>query len=834
MAATLTGAEHGSMFLLDGTGIVTHSILARGEVTPEQRQAIVSDVMDGGLARWVVENRQPALIADTTRDDRWLELPDAPYVTHSALAIPIVSGSAVSGVLTLTHSKPSYFTSEHAYLIQAATDQIKLALRNAQMYDEQRRLADRQTTLYEALRTVGEHLDQEDIARAAVDSVVQLTGWPAAAMFLPDETEKTLVVQAAAGALSPAAGSRMPIDQGVIGRAYRTVQTQQVPDVRADPDYVDSHSALRSELAVPLRHGGRLLGVLGAGSDRPDAFSADDILLATSLAEAIALALDNARLYAEIRRYAADLGALYTFARAISQSLVLEDVLSETLNSALSSLEFDAGLISLADPVDGHLYLAAGRGLSQATMDRIREQGLAETVCSYVHSQGEAVAVGDIEQKAPEVSELGQYAPATVREMQGLGMRAYAGISLLHQERSLGTLSLFAEEPRVFSAKDRSLQMAVGRQIATAVTNAQLFQAIAGERSRLHALIESSRDGIVLISMDQRVLVVNAHALDLLHIAGEPGAWVNRPLEDALDAMEREAPQFVEAILAETRRVQKGDEPSAEGESEVAPRAIHWLNLPVVTGSTPLGRLLVLRDVTEERLLERMRDDLVHAMVHDLRNPLAVISGSLSFLTETLSDKLTPEQSELWKIAETNTEEMLKLVRAILEIHRLESRQIPLEHTMISVADLAARVLESQSPLAIEKGLRLESDLPTTLPPAWADVNLIERVLQNLIGNAIKFTPSGGVVRVSARTDGADRSALTVYVSDTGPGIQPEIRERLFQRFVTGRQEGRGSGLGLAFCKMVLEAHGKRIWLESTSEEGTTFAFTLPLPPAME
>jgi signal transduction histidine kinase len=386
----------------------------------------------------------------------------------------------------------------------------------------------------------------------------------------------------------------------------------------------------------------------------------------------------------------------------------------------------------------------------------------------------------------------------------------------------------------VFSAKDRSLQMAIGRQIATAVTNAQLFQAIAGERSRLHALIESSRDGIILIGMDQRVLVVNAHALALLHIAGEPSAWVNRPLEEALNAMEREAPKFMDAILAEMRRVQKGDEPPAEGESEVTPRAIRWLYLPVMTGSTPLGRLLVLRDVTEERLLERMRDDLVHAMVHDLRNPLAVISGSLSFLTETVGDKLTPEQRELWKIAESNTEEMLKLVRAILEIHRLESRQIPLEHTMISVADLVARVLESQSPLAIEKGLRLESDVPITLPPAWADVGLMERVLQNLIGNAIKFTPSGGLVRVSARADGADRSALTVYVSDTGPGIQPEIRERLFQRFVTGRQEGRGSGLGLAFCKMVLEAHGKRIWLESTSEEGTTFAFTLPLPPAME
>jgi signal transduction histidine kinase len=107
-------------------------------------------------------------------------------------------------------------------------------------------------------------------------------------------------------------------------------------------------------------------------------------------------------------------------------------------------------------------------------------------------------------------------------------------------------------------------------------------------------------------------------------------------------------------------------------------------------------------------------------------------------------------------------------------------------------------------------------------------------VLTNLIGNAIKFTPAGGVVRVTARADDSGRSKLLVSVSDTGEGIPPQIQDRLFQKFVVGQQEGRGSGLGLAFCKMVMEAHGERIWVEDTSERGTTFTFSLPLPPAME
>jgi signal transduction histidine kinase len=118
--------------------------------------------------------------------------------------------------------------------------------------------------------------------------------------------------------------------------------------------------------------------------------------------------------------------------------------------------------------------------------------------------------------------------------------------------------------------------------------------------------------------------------------------------------------------------------------------------------------------------------------------------------------------------------------------------------------------------------------VPLILPPAWADTGLIARVLQNLVGNAIKFTPPNGVIRVSARTEEKQRgSVILVAVRDTGPGIPPEIAGRLFQKFVTGRQTGRGSGLGLAFCKLTVEAHGGRIWVESTPGNGATFTFSL-------
>ena len=841
MATTLTGAELGSMFLLDGNGIVTHSVLARGEVKPTQRRNIVGSVMKEGLVGWVIRHRQPAMIHDTSIDKRWVNLPDPPYTVRSALAIPIVSGSAVLGVLTLQHSEPNHFNTEHAYLIHSSADQIVLAVRNAQMYDEQRRLADHQTTLYEALRAVGQHLDLESVAHAAVQAIAQLTGWPAVAIALPDDAHGSpathLVIQTGAGALSESDGQRIPIAQGITGRAFRTAQVQYVPDVSVDPDYVEYKSPdaiILSELAVPLQRGERVLGVLDVASDWMGAFNNDDILLAKSLAEAIALALDNARLYTEVHQYAAGLNTLYTTARAISQSLVMKDVLSETLDTTLTSLNFDAGLISLADPDDGHLYVAVEQGLPPEVSARIEQDGLEETLCAYVHDLGEPVIIGNAEQETPAVNKVKQGMPLVAGRLSDLGMRAYSGIPLVHQERSLGALCLFARQPHAISVEDRALQTAIGQQIATAVTNARLFDDIADERSRLHALIESSRDGIILVGTDFRMLVLNAPAVDFLRLPKQPKDWINRPIQDATAIMDQHVPRAARVILAEIDRIRVGDELPGEGECEIPPRTIRLTSLPVMAGTMLLGRLLVLRDITEERLLERMRDDLIHAMVHDLRNPLTAIYGALTFLGDTMGDALPSDHQQLWDIAVDNTQGMLKLIRAILEISRLENRQMPLDHTLVSLPNLVTDVLASQLPLAAEKEIDLESDVPSTLPPVWVDAGMIERVLKNLIGNAIKFTPSGGKVCVAAEDRTKEQSRLLVTVSDTGSGIPPEIGERLFQKFVTGKQKGRGSGLGLAFCKMVIEAHGERIWVKDTLENGATFAFTLPLPSTMD
>jgi len=658
MALSLTGAERGSLFLLDKDGKVTHSILASDDRPPRQRREIVERVMTSGLAGWVVRHRQPALIPDTDHDERWIHLPDAPYTARSALAVPLASGSAVLGVLTLMHPQPGYFGPAHLYLISSAADQLVLAVRNAQMYEETRYLASHQTTLYEVMRTAGVLSEPESISKAAVETIARLTGWPAVAILLPDESSTHLRVCAASGALAAAAGWLIPSGQGTVGRAFNSGRPCHIPDLK-DVDEECAHAELFSnlecELAVPIQRGGQTLGVLLVAHERPFAFRDRDVTLTLSLAEAVALTLENARLY----------------------------------------------------------------------------------------------------------------------------------------------------------------------------------QAAMVERGRLQALIEASQDGIVLVGTDQRILVINARATTFLNLPGAPTEWIGRPLSEALALLEARAAEAATLIRADMESIKAGDETTRERECEIAPRTIYLTNLPVTLGTSPLGRLLILRDITEERLVERMRDDLIHSMVHDLRNPLTAIYGALSFLDDTLGPQLSNAQRQLWDIAVENTNTMLRLVKAILEINRLESRQMPLEQGLVSLHSLVSMVLESQSLLAADKGISLANEVSPGLPPVWADERLIERVLQNLIGNAIKFTPDGGAVRVTARRDETVPGRVVVSVSDNGAGIPAEIRGRLFQKFVTGSQPERGSGLGLAFCRMAIEAHGERIWVEDTPGGGTTISFTMPLPPSV-
>ena len=299
----LTGvpmSSRSSLFVFDDKGAMAATSLSQGEHVFQQKRQFIAELIDKGLLGWVVKNRQKALLFDTSADDRWLPLPEDADMAQSALSVPIMSGSSLLAVLTMTHPDVGYFTMDHAYMLESASNQIALSVRNAQMHNVETQQAERQQTLYDTLRAISSHHNSKDVADIAAKIVAERTHWPAVEILLPDDAHEQFVVTAAAGMSKANKGFTLSLNEGIIGRALRLDETQYVPNVTKDRDYIAANVRTVTELVVPLVRSDRLLGALNLLSNEWNAFDQDDILLAESLAEAMALALDNASLHKDL------------------------------------------------------------------------------------------------------------------------------------------------------------------------------------------------------------------------------------------------------------------------------------------------------------------------------------------------------------------------------------------------------------------------------------------------------------------------------------------------------------------------------------------------------
>jgi signal transduction histidine kinase len=243
------------------------------------------------------------------------------------------------------------------------------------------------------------------------------------------------------------------------------------------------------------------------------------------------------------------------------------------------------------------------------------------------------------------------------------------------------------------------------------------------------------------------------------------------------------------------------------------------------------GRVEAL--TTEKEQLEellRLREELADMIVHDLRNPLNVISNGLQLLEEAAIEEADREYADV--VIDTMrraSQRVERLVDTLLDIARLEEGSLELDRQALDLAPLVAEIIAEERHLAEATGVALGADLPAGLPEVWVDRDVLLRVLINLLDNALKFTHAG---RVWVEAHPAEAGAVRVDVVDTGPGIPDGERERIFEKFTQVRgqvQTRRGSGLGLAFCRMAVEAHGGRIWAEDgPGGKGSRFAFTIP------
>jgi len=248
-----------------------------------------------------------------------------------------------------------------------------------------------------------------------------------------------------------------------------------------------------------------------------------------------------------------------------------------------------------------------------------------------------------------------------------------------------------------------------------------------------------------------------------------------------------------------------------------------------LSSGTPGKALLVLHDITGLRRVEKTRKEFVANVSHELRTPLTSIKAAVDTLQEGAMGDPQAAAAFLTRI-NSEVDRMAALISDLLELSRLESGQVLPNMAPTALASLVEEVVERLADKARAKYLAVKLDIPSDLPQVIADCDMVSQVVYNLLDNAIRFTPSGGQVSVTAsRRDGA----IAVAIEDTGIGIASEHLPRVFERFykVDKSRSGGGTGLGLAIARHIVRTHGGEIWVESEEGRGSTFIFTIPLAP---
>jgi len=342
-----------------------------------------------------------------------------------------------------------------------------------------------------------------------------------------------------------------------------------------------------------------------------------------------------------------------------------------------------------------------------------------------------------------------------------------------------------------------------------------LVDAVSEERSRLTAVLDSGSDAVVAVDAEGRVTFANRAVEPLLQrrpqeAVGNPFVWV-MPEDQVVQAL-RDARQTGE------RRSLVIERPKG-----------HFLQVSAapIAGGGDWVALVVFHDVTEAKRVEDTRRDFIANVSHELRTPLASIKSVVETLQSgALDDKVVAQ--DFLSRADAEVDRLVQMVTELLELSRLESGQAPLARERVDVGQMLGAAVERMLPQAERKGLALTLEVASGLPPIVGDAQRLEQATVNLLDNAIKFTPEGGSVKVSAR---AADDAVRVEVEDNGVGISAEKLPRIFERFykVDRARGDRGTGLGLAVVKHTIEAHGGTISARSEEGRGSTFTFTLPV-----
>ena len=524
---------------------------------------------------------------------------------------------------------------------------------------------------------------------------------------------------------------------------------------------------------------------------------------------------DNFERVEHLERKVRELAFLHETSQLLTATLDLDSLLRSLMTQVRDFFQVEAVSVALINEDGDQLTFRVAVGKASEAVTGLKLP-LGKGIAGWVAQHGESILVRDVYNDPRFFS--------GVDEKTAFHTQTVLAAPIETEQGPIGAIEALNPASDVTDERHLQLLDQVAEQAALAIHNAELYQRARRAEQRYEQLFHGSPVPVFVMDFDTRIIDLNEKGADLL---GRPrDQLIDTTWCDWLGDESAACEAFFSDAPKTGRRTTQMEVPSQGGTRTLrvhmtvinygGERAIQWIG----------------HDITELTELERMRDDLMHMIVHDLQNPLSNIVGSLQMMDHALSagDDAIPMMDVL-HVAMRSSRRLQRLINSLLDLRQLEEGKADLDRVVVRPDHVAQEALEVVRPVIRKKGQDLTVEIPSDLPSVEVDQDMIIRVLTNLLDNAAKFTQTGGEIGLFIEERG---DSVVFTVSDNGPGISPDAQKWVFERFtrLESTRKMKGTGLALPFCKLAVEAHGGEIWVDSTPGEGSAFTFTLPLEAA--
>ncbi len=745
------------------------------------------------------------------------------YQALAQISVPLLTDDQLLGVLEIVSDRTEAFTDDDCQILLGLANHIAAVVKNVRLQNTLQRHLREQTLLYESNVALGTSLDVDTVLQLVSEVLVEIIAAGACVISEIDLKQKSItahtehILDMSKPPTSTWRKIGMPLPLKEDPLVQQVLQTQRPVTNRASKEKpapwqcfneVDE-SQWGTVLALPFEIKKEAVGLIEIyDRNQHRDFSADDIHLGQLMATQATLALGRARLFDDTRDRLNQVSTLYTMAQKIAGNLDLQAVLDDIVVALRQVIGCRGCCIFLLDQSNEKLEIRAADGLKSHWRD-IAKLRVGEGAAGTAVSEGKTVYIPDIRQ-APDSIIFDE----SVQSLMVTPMWASGEI--------IGTINVDDVKPDAFGPAQEQLLNIAATQVGIAIENARLFSKISTERQQMQAIIQNMADGLLVTDKEGSVITCNP-ALAMMLGLSIPNILQKTPIT---------APTALKQILdIKPIRGQTGMLTREVTIETIPPKTLQVYSTRMEVGDELIGEVRVVHDVTKERDLDQLKSDFMSTISHELRTPLFSIQGFVQILLED-DDTLDAElRREFLTTIQTQSVQLSEMVNNLLDMARFDEGRMELVKADVDMAHLLSQTSKKLVGFAHQQNINLYEDIPPVFPIIIGDVERLEQVLTNLIGNAIKFTPEGGQVHIRAKTI---EGQIAVEVQDNGIGIPPNDLDQIFSRYYQvsdqNKPSTKGSGLGLHIAKKIVEEHDGKIWAESVVGEGSTFHFTIPIP----